>query len=181
MRRRVNGGWVGRAAAVAVGFVGVVGAGASPVSASPVAKAPDLIAHYKIRGVRCVPAPQGTVRAKVVVRMSVVNYDGFGGDWAQRMRLEARLVPTSAGHNVFRVWSEYESDDLLVNKRHSLNMWVVTDNVSSAADWKLQVRMIWDRPAGKDVVKSQTLKFSGECGGLYSAPQDGPTYAPNPA
>lgn len=98
------------------------------------AAAPDLIHTYRVMGVTCVPGPQNTVRAKVVVRMVVVAGDSAtAGDWARHMRLRARLIPTSAGINITRPWTTSVTPYLTRNRRHVYTATVVTDNASGTA------------------------------------------------
>lgn len=138
------------------------------VAAAPAhAKAPNLIAHYSVQSVTCVPAAGGTVRARVRVRMVVVNYHGLRGlDWAQHMTVKARLIPTTAGLNISRAWRQWKTPYLTQDKRHAYDITVTTDTVSPAADWKVQLKMVWDRSApAPDVVKETTRPFTGSCGG----------------
>ena len=153
-----------RTAYVLATAVAAVGALVAPATGQ--AKTPDLIAHYNWLSTTCVPAAQGTVRAKVVVRMIVVNHEGLGGDWAQRMRAEARLITTTPGLQYSRAWKKVKTPILTINRRHSYTMTVITDNVSPNAEWKVQLKLIWDRPTQRDVVKEKTGKFVASCGGV---------------
>jgi hypothetical protein len=147
---------------IAVGFSCLLvpyGAGASPLSA---AETPNLITAYKVLSVGCEQTPSGNVRARVSVRMKVVNYDHLR-DWAQRMKLKARLVPPTAGLNYTRAWKEARTDVLLQNHTYGKVLTVVTDTVNPAATWNVQIKLVWDRVAPiKDVVKETTRSFS--CG-----------------
>ncbi len=143
-------------------------AGLAAVAAAPAqAKAPNLIAHYNVQSVKCVPAAGGTVRAQVRVRMTVVNYHGLRGlDWAKHMVMKARLIPTTSGLNITRPWRQWKTPYLTQDKRHAYDIMVTTDNVSPTADWKVQIKMVWDRGAPvPDVVKETTRRFNGSCQG----------------
>lgn len=150
--------------AVALGGIALALAGAAVGAPTAGADAPLLIKSYSWLSTRCVTAPSNTVRAAVKVRMTVVNYDGIG-DWAQYMKVKARLVPTSEGLNFTRPWTEVKTPYLIQDKRHSYNISVVTGNVSATKDWQVQLKLIWDRPAMKDVVVNLTGAFAG-CGGI---------------
>jgi hypothetical protein len=126
-------------------------------------KAPNLIATYNVLSVQCEPAAGGTVRARVTVRMRVVNYDNVK-DWAQRMKVKGRLIPTTAGLSYTRPWAEKQSDYLTQNRTHTQRLTIVTDNVTPRASWNAQLKLFWDRPAPiPDVVKETSKSFS--CGG----------------
>ena len=158
-----------RAARSAVGLVAGVAAACAAVATgtpSPAAAAdpPDLIRAHKVVDVRCVPAPQNTVRARVKVRMTVVNYEGFGGDWADHMEAKARLVPTTVGLNFLRSWRSVKSNELLINRRHVRDFTVVTDSVSGTREWKVQIKLIWHRKSPTpNIAKTITRRFSGDC------------------
>ncbi len=139
--------------------------GAALVAGPAQAKAPNLIANYHVLSVTCVPDVQGTVRARVVVRMTVVNYHGVRGlDWAKRMKMSARLIPTTPGLNFGRMWGETKTPDLVQDKRYSYNLSVLTDNVSPTADWQVQVKAVWVRRAPvPDVVKETRRPFNANC------------------
>lgn len=150
---------------------------AAALAASPAyAAAPNLIHTSRITGVSCVAGPQNTVRAKVGVRMTVVNYDGITGlDWATHMKVKARLISTTPGLNITRPWKSFTSDYLPQNKRHVRDLSVVTDNVSGTASWKLEVKMIWDRTAPTpDVVEKRTVAFNASCAGTTGTGPIGP-------
>jgi hypothetical protein len=101
--------------------------------------------------------------------MTVVNYEGFGGDWAQRMKAQARLVPASgAGLSYFRNWAKAETGVLVVNRRHSKTFTLLTGNVRPDATWKVQLKLVWDRPVRRDVVKELTQPFNASCLGGVS-------------
>lgn len=160
---RVRRALAAASSAAAFGLVGLALVGTAGASASSSA-APRLITSYNWLSTSCVVAPSSTVRAKVIVRMKVVNYDGFS-DWASYMKVRARLIPTGAGLNYTRPWKEVKTPYLTQNKTHSYTMRVLTDNVSAFKDWQVQLKLIWTRPAMRDVVVERTGAFSS-CGGL---------------
>ncbi|MEQ8834739.1 MAG: hypothetical protein RIB67_09895 [Miltoncostaeaceae bacterium] len=150
------------AAAAAVGVL-VPGAPADPA----VARAPDLIHAHRVLSVQCVPGPSNTVRARVRVRMVVVNDDGITGrDWATHMEAKARLIPTTAGLNFTRSFRSVKTTRLLQNRRYSLVFQILTDNVSSQRDWNLQVRLTWVRPGPvRNLTRTLRLAFDESCAG----------------
>ena len=79
----------------------VRGSGVAEVTA----ETPNLITAYTVSSVKCEPTDSGLVRARVTVRMKVVNYNHLR-DWAQRMKVKARLVPPNVGLSYFRDWKE---------------------------------------------------------------------------
>jgi hypothetical protein len=96
--------------------------------------------------------------------MRVVNYEGIG-EWVQRMKVKARLIPTTVGLNYTRSWKATETPKLAWSRKHTYVMGVTTDNVSPTAEWKVQVKAVLDRPAPvADVVKEFTLPFDPSCG-----------------
>lgn len=147
--------------AAAFGLIALALVGTAMGAPTSGADAPRLIKSYNWLRTTCVPAPSNTVRAQVTVRMKVVNYDGLG-DWAQYMKVKARLIPTSAGLNYTRPWKEVKTPYLTQNKTHTYTMRVLTDNVSAASDWQVQLKLTWDRPAMRDVVVDRTGPFG--CG-----------------
>ncbi len=150
--------WSAGAVALSVAACALVGGGLSPQQA--LAKKPPRLIHNHSRvSVACVAGPANTMRARIAVRMTVVNYDGIG-DWADHMEAKARLEPTSAGLNYFRSWRSDKTPYLIQNKRHAYDMRVLTDNVSANADWQVHVKLIWHRPAPiKNVTKDLYLPF----------------------
>jgi hypothetical protein len=113
-------------------------------------EAPRLIKAHKWLSTECITQQTASgrvlVRAKVTVRMTVVNYRVYNGTSAQRMKLRARIV-SGTGINIHRDWKEAHSGSLVQGRRYAETLSVTTDNFSPTADKKVQIRMIWDRPA----------------------------------
>ncbi len=131
-------------------------------------KPPRLITAHHIQSVTCVPGPANTVRAKVRIRMVVVNDDGVG-EWASNMEAKARLEATTAGISPHGNWKRQRTPTLVQNRRHSYDMVVTTDNKGGSSDWRLHVKLIWDRPFPvANVTKELRLAFDAAC-----APQTG--------
>ncbi len=138
---------------------------ASPEPAQ--AKAPTLIHTYWTKSVQCVPSAGNTVRARVNLRMRVVNYDGvLKGDWADHMEAKARLEPeTGAGFSYFRSWKSWKTPYLLQNRTSTYDMSIPTDNVSGNSGWKVHLKLIWHRPAPYSNIKKDVyLQFNSNCG-----------------
>ena len=172
-RRRlpVAGALAGCALAVALAGAAVVPDGADAK------KAPRLIRAHTVLGVQCVPGPSNTVRARVRVRMTVVNYDGVG-DWADRMETKVRLVPTTSGLNITRSWRSAKSQVLTQNRKHRLVFTVTSDNVGGNADWRAQIKLIWHRPAPiRNIATTVHRTFNGSC----ADPAGGGGFLPGPA
>ncbi len=151
--------WPAAAVALSVAACALVGGGLSPQQALA-KKPPRLIHNNSAVSVTCVAGPANTVRARIGVRMTVVNYDGIG-DWADHMEAKARLEPTTGGLNYFRSWGSDKTPYLIQNKRHAYNMRALTDNVSATADWQVHVKLIWHRPAPiRNVTKDLYLPFN---------------------
>ena len=122
----------------------------------------NLITSYHVVSVVCQQTRTGLVRAVVKVRMRVVNYDNFT-DWAQHMKLSARLVATGPGLSLQRNWKTQTTGYLTQNKTHTAVMNVATEPMSPRADWRAQLKMVWDRPAPiSDVVKEKKVPFGCE-------------------
>jgi hypothetical protein len=139
-------------------------AGAGAPSQAVAGGAPDLIHTHRVLSVECLPGPSNTVRARVRVRMVVVNYEGFGGDWADRMEAKARLVPTSAGLNFTRSWRSQKTSYLGINRKHRYDFTVITDNVSGTRAWKLQLKLIWHRSLpSRNISINRHLAFNPGC------------------
>jgi len=153
--------WAAIVAGLAVAC-GLVIAGAPSQGAA--AKAPDLIRSHKWLSVQCVPGPSNTVRARIKVRMTVVNYEGLGGDWADHMEAKARLEPTTAGLNFTRRWSSWKTPYLVINKRHSYVINLTTDNLSATKAWKVHLKLIWHRTfPTRNIALNLYGKFNGGC------------------
>jgi len=158
--------WIALVGTIAVGLSCLLlpyGAGASPMSA---AETPNLVTAYRVLSWACQGTPSGQVRARVTVRMKVVNYDHLR-DWAQRMKVKARLVPSdSPGLSYHRDWREVVSGLLIQNRTHTRDMTVVTAPASPNAAWNVQIKLVWDRVAPiPDVVKQVTKPFI--CAGTF--------------
>jgi hypothetical protein len=131
-------------------------------------KPPRLVTAHHVQSVSCVPGAANTVRAAVAMRMTVVNYDGFG-DWADHMEMKVRLESTAPGINIHSNWKKWKTPYLTQNKRHAYNIRVVTDNKSGSASWRVRVKLIWHRPAPiPNVTRTLSLPFNASC-----APQTG--------
>jgi hypothetical protein len=89
---------------------------------------------YIAKGTRCVSYDGGqTVAARTRWRF---NFGTFVNTSIQRVRLQARLVPTTAGHNLFRSWRKVEAP--LSPQQKLFGGWrilgVTTDTVSGLKD-----------------------------------------------
>jgi hypothetical protein len=117
----------------------------------------------------------GRVYAHVTTSMWVHNR-GIGKGWVTNFRLKARLIPTTSGLNISRDWRTNRfpvHGDLLQDHDYSHAMAVNTDVVNPEADWKVQVKQIWDRKTPwNDIVHEFFLTFdSNHC-------RKGKTYTP---
>lgn len=113
----------------------------------------DGLEHsWKYLGASCEKGPSGTVRLRVKMRMSVRNGDGFR-NWAQGMRAQARLVPTTAGANYTRDWRGQYKGSLVQGTRYSQDFEFLTDTVSATKSWALELKYTWDRNLDLDVVE----------------------------
>ena len=137
----------------------LAGGAAAPEDATAAA----LVHHHRVQSVTCVSAPSSTVRAKVVVRMSVVNYAGWN-DWADHLKAQARLEPTTTGLNFTRSWATWKSPYLLQNHRYVFTPTLTTDNVSGTGSWKLHVKLVWQRTfPTKDITVHKYFTFDPSC------------------
>jgi hypothetical protein len=138
------------------------------------AATPRLITGHQVYRPVCVPGPQDTVRAKIRVFMSVVNYHGWG-DWADHMEVRARLESATPGLNLHSNWTKQKSGVLVQDKRHARNFRVVTDNKSGTADWNVHVKLIWHRPAPiSNVTKDFLVPFDESCAPVTGGGATGP-------
>jgi hypothetical protein len=117
---------------------------------------------WKFLGTKCIDTPEGERYAHVRVRM-IVHNGGAGPHWATNMRVKARLVPTGSGLNLPRSWRTTRfpvHSDLLQDTSYAHDMAVNTDVMSPEADWRVQVKLIWDRKLPfHDVVKKFSFPF----------------------
>jgi hypothetical protein len=148
-------GWgAGACALAAIGLAPCAALAADP---------PTLIRSNSTPSVTCVAGPANTVRARVGVQMTVVNYDHLR-DWADHMEARVRLEPTTAGLNFTRSWSAWKTPYLVQNKRHRYLIVRTSDNVSGLRAWKVHLKLIWHRPAPvPNISKDLYLKFNGSC------------------
>ena len=107
-----------------------------------------------------------------------VHNRGTGGGWVTNFRLKARLIPTTSGLNISRSWRTNRfpvHSNLLQDYNYSHGMGVNTDVVDPEADWKVQVKQVWDRKAPwKDIVREFFLTFdTSHCkkGKTYTPPE----------
>jgi hypothetical protein len=153
----------GLAIAVALLLVVIVG---SIVSATQAAarqsSEPDWIG-WKFLGTKCVETSDGLVYAHIGVRMRVRNRGHFT-HWATNMRVKARLIPPGSGLNLPRSWRTTRfpvHSQLFQDYNYSHDMAVNTDVMSAAADWLVQVKLIWDRKSPlHDVVHEFKFPFN---------------------
>lgn len=121
---------------------------------------------WKFRGATCVPAPDGTFRLRVKMRMIVNNGSGTSltkATWAQGMRASARLEAPGAGLQFTRQWREERIGGLATNTRYVHDFTVLTDNVSAASVWNLHVKYVWDILGGRDHVEEFTSSRAYDC------------------
>jgi hypothetical protein len=132
-------------------------------------------AHASWRGwgetkAQCISVEAGgydLVYAHVSSSMWVSNH-GAGGEWVTNFRLKARLVPTTSGLNWSRSWKTHRfpvHSDLFQDHYYNSPMVVNTDTVDPEADWKVQVKQVWDRRAPwSDLVHEFFITFdTGHC------------------
>ena len=119
--------------------------GAEPAQAA----SPDV--GYKQQGYTCVPRAQGTFSVRYRARMIVTNPDeSWKSTYVQGMKVRVRLVPLNSGvsgQNWSRKWEEQRADGLTMGERHVRDFTVLTDNVNPDIEWKLQIKLVWDRIA----------------------------------
>jgi hypothetical protein len=151
--------------APALAALALLAGGAAMLPApAPAAKAPKLITAHAIRSVSCVPAVANTSRAEVRLWMRVVNYTGVG-EWAKHMEARARLETTTPGIAPHSNWVKSKTGTLVYGRKHTYNFKLLTDNKSAAADWRVHLKLVWDRPAPiKDVVRHVYTSFDASCG-----------------
>jgi hypothetical protein len=153
---------------VALIVLAAVCALSAPSAASPGVTSADWLG-WKFLGTTCHTNSSGLIFARVKVRM-LVNNSGIGSHWASNMRVRARLIPPGSGLNISRSWRTQRaptSGELLQDHRYFHNFAVDTDVMSPNADWRVQVKLIWDRKVPfHDVVKGYTFPFrTGNCAG----------------
>jgi len=163
-----------RMGVLALAGVAVTAAGAAALpSASLAADPPELIRSNSSPVITCVPAPAGTVRARVRLAMTVVNYDGWK-DWADHMEMKVRLESTEPGLNIHSNWKGWKTPYLIQNRRHRYVITVPSDNKSGAASWRVHIKLIWHRPfPTKNITKNLYKPFDSSCadtGGGISLP-----------
>jgi hypothetical protein len=121
---------------------------------------------YKFLGTTARCNPSGLVYAHVRVRMIVSN-SGVGAHWASNMRVKARLVHPGSGFDFTSSWrtvrypgKNANPDELLQDHHYAIDFAVNTDVYSADQDWRLQVKLIWDRKAPwHDVVEKFETNF----------------------
>jgi hypothetical protein len=148
------------APAAIAGALAVAAAAPEPAQA----KAPALIHTYRVEKATCVIGPGHTSHARVTGWMRVVNYEGFGGDWADHMEAQARLEATGPGFSSHN-WTKQKSGNLVINRTHRLPIRLTTEPFSSNFAWKVHVKLTWHRPwPTKNITKNVYLPFNGICG-----------------
>ena len=92
--------------------------------------------------------------------------------YVQGMKVRVRLVPLNSdvpGQSWSRKWEEQRADGLVMGKREVRDFKVLTDNVKSTAEWKLQIKLVWDRIAPRrDYVVEFKPKQPVTCNGIES-------------
>lgn len=108
---------------------------------------------YLSKGSSCVTR-KGTPWARV----SVIMYaDDFATTNVQAFKLSARLVPTGAGLNVTRSWTNARRGLTLVGPHKAL-MTVYAPVPDDLKDWDLQIHVTWDRQSHLDWENQLTVK-----------------------
>jgi hypothetical protein len=159
---------------LAVGLCAVIAVPSSPARVRAAA-GPDWTG-FRFLGTTC-NIRNGLEFAHVRVRM-IVHNTGAGTHWASNMRVQARLVSPSAGISPEQSWRTQRFpavSELLQDRTYWKNMAVNTDTVNPDADWKLEIKLIWDRKVPfPDVVKHFKTTFRG-CGGVGPVAMTAPT------
>lgn len=156
----------------------VLGAGPSP------AVAYDW-RGFKFLGTTCHNTSAGLIQARVRVRMFVYN-KGYFSTYATNMRVRARLVHPGAGLDYTQSWSTvrfpYKNaspNELTSDAFHTADFTVNTEPMSPTQDWRLQIKLIWDRkaPLADSVEKFETTFYktgcTGQVGPIAMAPPTG--------
>jgi hypothetical protein len=146
-----------------------LGAGLSSVPEAPAAPGlpgeDKLDFGWKFLGYRCETHPnQPLIRAVVKARMLVNNVDKYGR-WAKNMTFKVRLIPTTAGINISREWGSKKVSTPLYTASYNHVFEVASPWMKSTADWRMQTKYIWDRPAPvRDVTRTFTTPIPIVCG-----------------
>ena len=139
--------------------------GAEPAQAA----SPDV--GFTWQGYTCVPRAESTFSVRFRVRMIVTNpNESWKSSYVQGMKVRVRLVPTSSGLSYSRKWKEQRADGLVMGKREVRDFTVLTDNVKSTAEWRLQIKLVWDRIAPTpDYVMEFKPKQAVTCNSRFGA------------
>ena len=116
---------------------------------------------YIHKGTFCIASgteEQPMVQARVKVFM---DGDQSGNLGFSQFLMKARLVPTTAGLNFVRPWSVQAKARANPVGESWATLWTTTPKVSADANWKVQVKMEWDRPGPKNYTKTLTYPFRG--------------------
>jgi hypothetical protein len=110
---------------------------------------------YISKGSSCVSRPG---QAGPFARASVLMYsDDFPSTNVQAFKLSARLIPTTAGLNISRPWTNF-SQKLTLTGAHKLLMTVYAPIPDLEKGWNLQIHVTWDRMSSRDWHNQLTVK-----------------------
>lgn len=110
---------------------------------------------YRSKGSSCIARPG---LSGAFARASVLMHsDDFASTNVQAFKLSARLVPTTAGINISRPWTNY-TQKVSLNGAHTLQLTVFAPVPDVEKDWSLQIHVTWDRMTRLDWHTSLTVK-----------------------
>jgi hypothetical protein len=110
---------------------------------------------YRSKGSSCIARPG---LSGAFARASVLMHsDDFASTNVQAFKISARLVPTTAGINISRPWTNY-TQKVSLTGAHTLLLTVFAPVPDVAKDWSLQIHVTWDRMTRLDWHTSLTVK-----------------------
>jgi hypothetical protein len=157
-----NGARAARIFAVAAVCAGLLGA-------TSVAAADDQGTRYDYRplGTRCLVAKYDTLGPSLIYAHTSWRMWAAGGSNTFRMLVKARLIPTTPGLYINRPWSQ-TAVGIVTNQnapRTYFAPWVNTYAEEADAEWRVQVKLTWDRTGRRDWNKTLSFPFNrtGKC------------------
>jgi hypothetical protein len=115
---------------------------------------------YIAKGTQCIPS--GSAEAPLVqARTSFLMFGDQTGLGFYAYILQARLVPPGAGLNFVRPWQQVKVPAPLTGAS-SRRLTVTTSRHDGLKDWKLQVKLVWDRPGPVNYTRTLNIPFQ-EC------------------
>ena len=129
---------------------------------------------YHAKGTRCVAVKNPGGFSLIAARTTFVMHVDYDPQWqkvthngphfgVQSFRLEARLVHPGHRLNPQSPWHKVAQNLTVLNGPQTSKLTVQTDSYDAEQDWRVEVKLVWDRTSLRDWVRKLSFPFTAPC------------------